>query len=196
MKMSIDDSILAEVFKDISFSSEETTLIESKFEKIELTKGTILLRADETVLNQYYVQKGCLRTYYIDGTGKEHTLQFAINDWWISDYTAYFSSTKAIMNIECIQDATLYKISKKNIDGLIQETPRLETFFRKKMEKAFASFQRRILASLSQSAKERYITFRSSYPNIDQSIKNYHVASYLGITTESLSRIRKELTHS
>jgi CRP-like cAMP-binding protein len=161
-----------------------------------LTKGIILLRADETVLNQYYVQKGCLRTYYIDSKGKEHTLQFAINDWWISDYTAYFSSTKAIMNIECIQDATLYKISKKNIDRLIQETPRLETFFRKKMEKAFASFQKRILASLSQSAKERYITFRSSYPNIDQSIKNYHVASYLGITTESLSRIRKELTHS
>ena len=194
--MSVDNSILAEVFKDISFSMEETALIESKFEKIELKKGTILLRADETVLNQYYVQKGCLRTYYIDSRGKEHTLQFAINDWWISDYTAYFSSTKAIMNIECIQDATLYKISKKNIDRLIQETPRLETFFRKKMEKAFASFQKRILASLSQSAKERYITFRSSYPNIDQSIKNYHVASYLGITTESLSRIRKELTHS
>jgi len=193
--MSISDSILAEVFKDISFSAEETTLIEATFEKVELKKGTTLLRADETVLNQYYVQKGCLRTYYIDSTGKEHTLQFAINDWWISDYTAFFSSTKAIMNIECIQDATLYKISKKNIDRLFEETPQLETFFRKKMEKAFASFQKRILASLSQSAKERYITFRSSYPNIDQSIKNYHVASYLGITTESLSRIRKELTH-
>ena len=193
--MSIAISILAEVFKDISFSAEETTLIEATFEKVELKKGTTLLRADETVLNQYYVQKGCLRTYYIDSTGKEHTLQFAINDWWISDYTAFFSSTKAIMNIECIQDATLYKISKKNIDRLFEETPQLETFFRKKMEKAFASFQKRILASLSQSAKERYITFRSSYPNIDQSIKNYHVASYLGITTESLSRIRKELTH-
>ena len=195
MKISIDDSILVEVFKDISFSAEETTLIEATFEKVELKKGITLLRADETVLNQYYVQKGCLRTYYIDSTGKEHTLQFAINDWWISDYTAFFSSTKAIMNIECIQDATLYKISKKNIDRLFEETPQLETFFRKKMEKAFASFQKRILASLSQSAKERYITFRSSYPNIDQSIKNYHVASYLGITTESLSRIRKKLTH-
>ena len=195
MKMSIDDSILVEVFKDISFSAEETTLIEATFEKVELKKGITLLRADETVLNQYYVQKGCLRTYYIDSIGKEHTLQFAINDWWVSDYTAFFSSTKAIMNIECIQDATLYKISKKNIDRLFEETPQLETFFRKKMEKAFASFQKRILASLSQSAKERYITFRSSYPNIDQSIKNYHVASYLGITTESLSRIRKELTH-
>ena len=117
--MSIDDSILVEVFKDISFSAEETTLIEATFEKVELKKGITLLRADETVLNQYYVQKGCLRTYYIDSTGKEHTLQFAVNDWWISDYTAFFSSTKAIMNIECIQDATLYKISKKNIDRKI-----------------------------------------------------------------------------
>ena len=97
------------------------------------------------------------------------------------------------MYIETIQDATLYKISRKNMEGLFLEIPQLETFFRKKMEKAFTSFQKRILSSLAQSAKERYLTFISTYPNIEQSVKNYHIASYLGITTESLSRIRKEL---
>jgi len=98
------------------------------------------------------------------------------------------------MTIECIQDANLYEISKKDIDILFLKVPKLETFFRKKMEKAFSSFQKRILSSLSQSAKERYVTFIRTYPNIEKTVKNYHIASYLGITTESLSRIRKELT--
>ena len=72
----------------------------------------------------------------------------------------------------------------------------LNAFFRKKMERAFASFQKRILANLSQSATERYLDFVSNYPNIEQQVKNYHIASYLGITTETLSRIRKELSQS
>ncbi|WP_231575834.1 Crp/Fnr family transcriptional regulator [Bizionia psychrotolerans] len=113
------------------FSSEESLLIESKFEKIQLKKGDILLRAQETVYNQYYVQSGCLRTYFIDTIGKEHTLQFAINDWWISDFTAFFTTSSSILNIECIQDATLYKISKKDLDSLFLRIPKLDTFFRK-----------------------------------------------------------------
>lgn len=194
--MNIENSILSKIFKDVSFSPEETVLIESKLEEIHFKKGTTLLKEDELVNNQYYVDNGCLRTYFIDKSSKEHTLQFAIKDWWISDYTAFFSSTKAIMNIESIQDTTLYKISRDDMEDLFIEIPQLETFFRKKMEKAFASFQKRILASLAQSAKERYVTFVNTYPSIEQSIKNYHIASYLGITTESLSRIRKELTQS
>jgi CRP-like cAMP-binding protein len=194
--MNIENSIITEIFKGVSFSQEEMSLIESKLEEINFKKGITLLKAGEKVNNQYYVYNGCLRTYFIDKSGKEHTLQFAIKDWWISDYTAFFSTTKAIMNIESIQDTTLYKISKKNMEGLFSEIPQLETFFRKKMERAFAGFQKRILASLAQSAKERYVSFISTYPNIEQSVKNYHIASYLGITTESLSRIRKELAHN
>ncbi len=194
--MNIEHSMITEIFQDISFSQKEINIIEGKFRKLDLKKGTTLLKANETVVNQYYVYNGCLRTYFIDKLGKEHTLQFAINDWWISDYTAFFSTTKSIMNIESLQDTTLYKISKRNMEDLYLEIPQLETFFRKKMERAFASFQKRILASLSQSAKERYVSFISTYPNIEQSVKNYHIASYLGITTESLSRIRKELTRN
>lgn len=194
--MNIDNSIILEIFKGISFSKKEMNLIESKLKKLKLNKGTTILKADDKVNNQYYVYNGCLRTYFIDKSGKEHTLQFAINDWWISDYTAFFTTSKAIMYIETIQDATLYEISRKSMEELFVEIPQLETFFRKKMERAFASFQKRILASLAQSAKERYISFISTYPNIEQAVKNYHIASYLGITTESLSRIRKEISHN
>lgn len=194
--MGVGNTIISEIFKDISFSENEVAFIKSSLKKIELKKGTVLLKADEVVDSQFYVHKGCLRTYFIDSSGKEHTLQFAINDWWISDYTAFFSASKAIMHIEALQQATIYKISKNDMDVLFRATPQLETFFRKKMERAFASFQKRILASLAQSAKERYISFVRSYPNIEQTVKNYHIASYLGITTESLSRIRKEIANN
>lgn len=187
------ESIVPEIFRDLSFSKEEIALIDKNFEKISIQKGTVLLQSNEIVLDQYFVSDGCLRTYFLDNHGKEHTLQFAIKDWWISDYTSFFREGSAIMNIECIQSATLYKISRKNTEALYQEIPRIETFFRKKLERAFASFQKRILANLAQSARERYITFIQTYPNIEQSVKNYHIASYLGITTESLSRIRKEI---
>ncbi len=187
------NSIVAQIFKDTTFTPEEVRTIGSKFEEINLKKGDVVLKTNEKVTHQYYVANGCLRTFFIDASGKEHTLQFAIRDWWISDYTAYFSQTKAILTIACIHDAVLYKISKEKIEGIYDEIPKVERFFRKKMEKSFASFQKRILGNLSQSAKERYINFVNSYPNIEQHVKNYHIASYLGITTESLSRIRKEL---
>jgi len=194
--MNIESSILEEIFKDISFAKEERHLITSKFEKIQLQKGDTLLQANDVVYNQYYVFSGCLRTFFIDNSDKEHTVQFAIKDWWISDYTAFFTTTKAAMTIECIQEAIVYRISKKDVEDLYLKIPKIESLFRKKMEKGYASLQKRILASLSQSAKERYTSFISAYPNIEQSVKNYHIASYLGITTESLSRIRKELTHN
>jgi CRP-like cAMP-binding protein len=186
-------SIISDIFKDISFSQEEIVKIESKFEKIILKKKDVLLKTGNTVHYQYYINSGCLRTYFVDNSGKEHTVQFAIKDWWISDYTAFFTTSKAVMTIECIQNASVYKVSKIDMENLYTEIPQLETFFRQKMEVAFAGFQKRIIGNLSQSTKEKYTSFIRTYPNIEQSVKNYHIASYLGVTTETLSRIRKEI---
>jgi CRP-like cAMP-binding protein len=191
--MDIQKSIISDIFKDISFSQEEIVKIESKFKKIILKKKEVVLETGKTVHYQYYISSGCLRTYFVDNSGKEHTVQFAIKDWWISDYTAFFTTSKAVMTIDCIQDASVYKVSKIDMESLYPEIPQLETFFRQKMEMAFAGFQKRIIGNLSQSTKEKYTSFISTYPNIEQSVKNYHIASYLGVTTETLSRIRKEI---
>ncbi len=185
---------VSEIFKDLSFSAEEYQLLDTAFEKIDLNKGNSLLKTGDPVEYQYFITEGCLRTYYIDNSGKEHTVQFAIQDWWISDYTAFFNNSKATLNIECLQDSRVFKVSRNNLEALFKQIPQLETFFRKKLEGAFSSFQKRILANLSQSAKERYLDFVSSYPNIEQNVKNYHIASYLGVTTETLSRIRREIS--
>lgn len=190
--MDIDKSIVSEVFKNISFSKKDIDFIYSKFEKITLKKGDVLINPDVFVRHQYYIHSGCLRSYFFHKSGKEYTIQFAVKDWWISDYTSFFTSEKSILNVECIQDAVIYKLSKEDSDVICSLFLQIEFFFKEKLEKAFASFQRRILDSLSKSAKERYLQFIDSYPAIEQHVKNYHIASYLGITTESLSRVRKK----
>ncbi|MBC8753902.1 Crp/Fnr family transcriptional regulator [Kordia sp. YSTF-M3] len=190
-------SIVKEIYHDdLSFTEDEIALIGSKYKKVTFDKGEIVLRADEKVDHQFFVFDGCLRTYLVSKSGKEHTIQFAIKGWWISDYIGYFSETKSVLFIECIEDATLYKISRDDVEEIYTKIPKIEHFIRKKLERSFMSFQKRILANLSQSAKERYLNFTHDYPNIEQHVKNYHIASYLGITTESLSRIRKEISKS
>ncbi len=174
-------------------SDVEEGLILQKFQEITVQKNDLLVRHNETIQYQYYVVKGCLRTYFIDESGKEHTIQFAIEDWWISDYIAYFGNRKTVFNIECIKEALLLRIKKDDLEEIYNKVPQIERFFRKKIEKAFVRQELRILGNLTQTAKERYLLFLETYPLIEKNIKNYHIASYLGITTESLSRIRKEI---
>lgn len=190
----MENSIAFEVFKGANLSEAELRTIAACLNKIDLKKGDTVLRNGEPVRNTYYVYSGCLRSFLIDGSGRQHTVQFAIKDWWISDYTALFSEGNAMMNIECIQDSTLFRLSRKDMEQLHLDVPAFETFFRKKLENRMEAFYRRTLENLALSAKERYISFRNTYPLIEQKVKNYHVASYLGITTESLSRIRKEIS--
>ena len=124
--------------------------------------------------------------------GKEHTVQFAIENWWIGDYTSYFEGGKSILYIECIEDCHLLKIDKHIWESLYHEIPKLETYTRINLERSFASNQKKTINNLSLSAKERYSIFRSTYPNIERRVKNYQIASYLGIAPESLSRVRKD----
>ena len=191
------ESIIQDIFKDVVLTEEEAQLLFSKLEKVSLKKGDFLLKAKEEVHDIHYIHEGCLRTYFKDHLEKEHTLQFAIRGWWISDYIALFGKgeNKSVSYIECIKDATLFKISKKNFDLLCDEIPKVNRFHISNLELAFAAFQKRILENLTLSTKERYINFVRTYPNIEQNVKNYHIASFLGVTTESLSRIRKEIAN-
>lgn len=181
------------IFKGLVFNENEIKLIESSFHKVIIKKGEVLIRPGDTVDVQYYILDGCLRAFHINNQGKEHTIQFGIKDWWMSDFTAFFSGEKAIMTVEAITDSIIYRINKEDKEYLYRQIPKIDRFFRIKLERAFAAFQKRILSGISKSAKERYLDFMATYPKIEKYLKNYHIASYLGITTESLSRIRKEI---
>lgn len=191
-------TIIAEIFEEISLSEEELSFLDGKMKRIDLKKGELLLKADEDIDDIFYVHAGCLRSYFIDGTGKEHILQFAIKGWWVSDYIALFGfqKIKSVSYIECIKDSEIYSISKTVLDDICVKLPKVANFHLGKMEKGFASFQNRILENLTLPAKDRYLNFVKTYPDIERNVKNYHIASYLGITTESLSRIRKEISLS
>jgi len=186
-----EETIIQSIFKNIFFTEKEKEIISENFHKISVKKGDVLLNDDEIVDYTYYVESGCLRAFFCDESGKEHTIQFAITDWWLSDFTAFFSKSKSIIKIECLKDAVLHKLYRDDLEEMYKEIPKLEIFFRLKLENAYASFQRRTLDKLSKSTKERYLEFISSYPEIVKHIKNYHIASYLGTTTETLSRLRR-----
>lgn len=188
-----DNSKIKTIFKELDFTNDELKLIESVFHKEIVKKGEILIHPGDTVDVQYYILDGCLRAFHLDNQGKEYTIQFGIADWWMSDFTAFFSEDKAILTVEAITDSIIYRINKKDKEYLYSQIPKIDRFFRIKLERAFAAFQKRILTGISKPAKERYLDFMATYPKIETYLKNYHIASYLGITTESLSRIRKEL---
>jgi len=178
--------------KQVPFTERAFNETLKHFELIDFPKGHKLIGPHDHVKHQYFVIEGCLRSYLIDDLGKEHTIQFAVENWWVSDYTSYYKEIPSIFNIECLENCTLMKISKSQLIELFGSLPNLERYFRKQLENAFVAFQTRILSSLNMSAEKRYSTFINTYPDIEQRVKNYQIASYLGITAESLSRIRKQ----
>ena len=177
--------------KVVEFTDQEFEQCLNHFNLEKYKRKDLVIQAGELVSQQYFVVQGCLRTYLLDQNVKEHTVQFAVEDWWASDYIAYYTGDKSTLYVECIEDCELLSIRKIDLEKLFLQVPALEHFFLRQLENAFVAFQKRILSNLQSSAEERYDLFVSNYPNIEQRVKNYQIASFLGITPESLSRIRK-----
>lgn len=156
------------------------------------SKGDILIRQTEQVNKIFFVTDGCLRSYCIDKNGKEHTLQFAIKNWWISDYIAIHDNELATLTIECLKESSVIEFNAKKMNNIFTLFPEFEPFQRNLLERHVVSLHKRILNQLQLTASERYDLFLQQYPDIERFTRNYHIASYLGITQESLSRIRVE----
>ncbi len=174
----------------IDLSSKAEDYLYSISKEISVSKGAILIREGQKVNKVYFVKAGCLRSLCTDKAGKEHTLQFAIKNWWISDYIAIHNNELATLTVECLEDSTIIEFNAKEINGILHLFPEYEPFQRYILERHVVSLQKRILNQLQLTAAERYDLFLEQYPNIEQHTKNYHIASFLGITQESLSRIR------
>jgi CRP-like cAMP-binding protein len=177
----------------INLSEDEFKLIFRQFEELKFSKNELIIKSNQMVDFKFFVLKGCLRSYFIDIDGNEHTVQFAIEDWWIGDYPAYFTGKRSTLNVECIEDCTLLKVKKENWEQLYKEIPKLESYARIQLERGLASTHQKNIDSHTMSTKEKYEHFVASFPKLEQRIKNYHIASYLGITPERLSRIRKSI---
>lgn len=193
IKDSIHSNILNHLRKVISLTESEEQEFTSILEEVKISKKNFLIEPGDLVNSEYYVVSGCLEAYYLDESGDKHIIQFAVEDWWISDFEAFFNQAPAKLYLETIEDSTLLAINREALEILYTRIPKFERFFRIKTTSAFVSLRTRILSTLQKSGKERYLEFCEAYPKIEQRVPNYHIANYLGLKPESLSRIRKEV---
>lgn len=169
-------------------TDQEFDYILSHFTTKKLKKHQFLIQEDDNVTNDYFVVKGLLKAYHIDKEGKEYIMQFAMEDWWVTDYQAYFSQTKATLNIDCIEEVELLCLSLQNRDKICADLHKIEHFFRRKSNFGYVALQRRILSLLNSNAKERYDQLLQNYPTLFQRVPKTLIASYLGVSRETLSR--------
>jgi CRP-like cAMP-binding protein len=180
--------------KRTHLSDAEFKIVKTYFVPKKFRKKQFLLHEGDVCRHIGFVNSGCLREYTIDNKGTEHIIQFAIEDWWVSDLNSFLSGESAEFNIEALQDSEILLLEKSARDNLLNECPKMERFFRILIESNHVANHKRIANSLSSSAEERYLKFIKTYPELFEQIPQNQIASYLGITPQSLSRIRKELS--
>jgi CRP-like cAMP-binding protein len=173
-------------------TEESFELIKSVLVPKTMKKGDILLREGEVAKYGAFVAKGMLRSYVIDNKGKEHIIQFAPENWWISDKTGLTDGAPSTFFIDAIEDSEILLIDMKGHLILIEKLPGYAASFRTGIQKRTTAKDHRIVASLTETAEERYHDFLKTYPTIAQRVPQHMLASYLGITPETVSRIRKQ----
>lgn len=173
-------------------TDQEFEYLASHFVPKKFKKHQFVLQEGEHAPNDFFILSGCLKSYFTDKNDKEHILQFGMQDWWITDYQAYYNQTKATINIDCIEDSELLCLSFQNREKLCAEIHKIEHFFRKKTNKRNVALQQRILSLLSYNTKEKYDQLLQLYPQLFQKVPKQLIASYLGVTRETLSRLNSQ----
>jgi CRP-like cAMP-binding protein len=187
------DILHTHIKRRIDLTQEEFDVCSQFFSERRVTKRQFLLQEGDVCRHLVFVNDGCLRDYTVDPKGEEHIIQFAIKDWWISDLNSFLAGSTSTHNIDAVQDSAVLILERGARDHLLEAVPKMERFFRLLLEANYVATHKRINDSLSASAEERYLAFIQTYPALVEQVPQSQIASYLGITPQSLSRIRKEL---
>ncbi len=185
------DLIFKNISRHIDLSEEEKNYFISLITFKEVSRKTVILKEGQACKHLSYVHSGALRAYCMDNEGKEATIMFAVADWWVTDMFCFLHDKRAMMQIETIEDSCIFQLSKKHWEKLFYKAPKFERFFRILMQNAYTREQLRVMDNLSLSAEKRYDNFLIKYPHIAKQVTQKQIASYLGITPEFLSAIRK-----
>ncbi|HEY5407525.1 MAG TPA: Crp/Fnr family transcriptional regulator [Ginsengibacter sp.] len=177
----------------ISISEEEFDVCKTLFVPKKLRKRQYLLQEGDVCKYNTFVSKGLLRSYTIDNKGTEHILQFAFEGWWIGDIYSFLTEQPSNFNIEALEDCELLLITKSSMDTLLEKVPKFERYFRILIQNNLIATQRRLMGTLSETAEEKYTNLVNNFPGCLQRVPQHMIASYLGITRETLSRIRGQM---
>lgn len=159
-----------------------------------IKRRQLILAEDEVSKHYTFVADGCFKVFQVDTKGVEHNLQFAAENDWIMIIDSFYSEKKSKVNIEAIEPSTILQISRPDLIYFFRTYPKFDRNFRVIVETRFAELENRLLQTISSTAEERYLAFLRQYPALSQRLPNTQIASYLGITPEFLSKIRKEIS--
>jgi CRP-like cAMP-binding protein len=181
------------IARHVSLSAADKELLSATFHTKKLKRRQFLLEAGDVSRHIYFVLEGCVRTYYTDEKGEEHVISFSIEDWWTGDISSFNTGEPSIFSIDALEDSEVLYTDKAGMDMLFEKIPQLEKYFRIIYQNALAAQFQRITNTNSFTAEERYVAFQKKYPQFDRRIPQKYLASYLGITPEFLSKLKKHL---
>lgn len=177
------------IAKTAQLTDEQFDYFFSHFESKSYKKGQAVISEGQKVDCEYFVIEGCLKAFFINDEIRMYILQFAMPTWWTSDYCALYNQTKATINVDCITDATVLCLSGNDREKLCKELHQAEHFFRWRTNKGYVASQKRLLSFMNNDTRARYEELMTLYPQLYNLVPKHLIASYLGVSRETLSRL-------
>lgn len=187
----MEEVLKQHLLKTITLTDEQFAYVYSHFEPLSFKKGQAIISPGDKVDAEYFVVSGCLKTYYVNDDLKMFILQFAMPTWWASDYNAMVYQVKAGITVDCVTDAEVLSLSSNNREKLCSELHQVERFFRLRTNKGYVAAQKRLLSFMNNDARGRYEDLLNLYPELYNLVPKQLIAAYLGVSRETLSRLRK-----
>jgi CRP-like cAMP-binding protein len=160
----------------------------------QIKRRQMILQEGKVCQHYTFVKSGCFKLFGVDDKGYQHNIQFAAENDWIMDIGSFHSQKPSKLNIEALENSEIIQISQYDLYALYLKIPKLDRIFKVIIENKFIELQNRVLQNFSSTAEQRYLSFLEQYPHISNRLPNTQIASYLGITPEFLSKIRKGLS--
>lgn len=182
--------------RTIKMTPEELEFFHSILKPMKFKKKEFLLRAGEVCTHETFIVKGCTMAYFMDEKGDEVVLQFAVENWWVGDMASFNYLMPSNMYVVALEDCEVFQIHHDDKEELYKRIPQFERLFRILVQRAYTVLLDRFSSMVSKSAEERYLDFIHQYPQIPQRVPQVHIAAYLGVSAEFLSKIRTRLAKS